>query len=73
MRVHLNGNDVAEKCSNTLLKIGNGIYAESDGNISITRDLDLVVMNVTELIKNIYPDIINIKESQWTGCANEPC
>lgn len=62
MRVHLRGNVIAGQFSKLLLQIGDGEYPESEGKVTISASLGLVVTTLADLTARIYPDIADIKE-----------
>ncbi|XP_030762665.1 ATP-dependent DNA helicase RRM3-like [Sitophilus oryzae] len=67
MRVYLKGDVCTGQFADLLLKIGNGEYPETEGKITITSDLAVVVSTIDDLITRIYPDIhnLNSKSTDW--------
>lgn len=49
--------------SEVLLKMGDGEYPESKGKVTISVDLDTVVMTLADLMVTTYSDITSITES----------
>lgn len=49
MRVHLGGDASNEHFSELLLKIGDGVYPETDGKVTIPQELGSLVMSRTTL------------------------
>ncbi|XP_044594412.1 uncharacterized protein LOC123271894 [Cotesia glomerata] len=66
MRVHLYGDLNAEEFSSMLLEIGNGNVEEENGKIKIPTGIGTIVSNLDELIKNVYPDVKNLKTKSTT-------
>ncbi|XP_074109291.1 ATP-dependent DNA helicase PIF1-like [Cotesia typhae] len=66
MRVHLYGDLNAEEFSSMLLEIGNGNVEEENGKIKIPTGIGTMVSNLDELIKNVYPDVKNLKTKSTT-------
>jgi hypothetical protein len=68
LRAQLYGDEGSEAFSKILLDIGNGeLPITSNSSISIPQSLCTVVYSIDELVKRVYPDLLNLnyKPTSW--------